>query len=509
MSGDPADVRTGLWMAMGAALGGVILGAVAVYMGLMGRPVDTLPPVLGAAATARAVAESPAGTDRDAVAPRPRLSTGLASAVASTRDAVVNLKTGRGLGAGVIVDSSGVVLTNYHVIADVLTMPPSRRIGGIHDELRGIPGVSAVFEDGRELPAVVLFSDPDEDVALLRLQPADTAERFEAAQLGRSGTLAVGEDVFAIGNPFGLTHTLSRGIVSALSRTDVLQNREVPLIQLDAAINVGNSGGPLFNLRGELVGIVTARVGEVQRVQAEGIAFALPIDHIRAFLKAVTQDGGARSGIVGVVVKPDIPFPKAAQDLGYTTGVVIDQVYEDYPAALAGLLPGDALVEMRGKRFDGLVVPAGASPALTLMQHIQKNVRALFPGEKLPVQVVRDGQLMTFEVEVRAANARDQAHIDMEELFGIVLATGGGVPRVQAVLSDSWLGGRRGVEQLVGMKVVQVLGRRVKTLEDLGLAVAEVRQLLRQSSAGGIRVGVWLEDAAGEPLWLMLPVSMA
>ena len=136
------------------------------------------------------------------------------------------------------------------------------------------------------------------DVGLAPLDPPDglgAAGHFRLnADVGVDAAVSrheVGQEVFAIGNPFGLTHTLSRGIVSAVDRTDVLPNRTVPVIQLDAAINIGNSGGPLFDLAGDLVGIVTAHLlGDNPRSRAEGIAFALPMDHVRAFLRAVTED---------------------------------------------------------------------------------------------------------------------------------------------------------------------------------------------------------------------------
>jgi hypothetical protein len=187
--------------------------------------------------------------------------------------------------------------------------------------------------------------------------------------------------------------------------------------------------------------------------------------------------------------------------------VVIDRVYEHYPAHEAGLRPGDVLVEVRGKRFDGLDAPDGASRAEAIMRNVQQTVRALFPGEKLPLTVVRDGRVLAMEIEVAAASERDQAHIDVEELFGIVLDSEGDVPRVQSVLDNSWLGRIGGARRLQGMRIVEVLGRRVKDLDDLAAAAAEVRSFLLKSNAGNLRVAVWFEDQKGQLVRLVLPVS--
>ncbi|MBC8068711.1 MAG: trypsin-like peptidase domain-containing protein, partial [Deltaproteobacteria bacterium] len=270
---EPSDVSSSGWLAAGTGLAGVLLGAAAVMLGHGDR--------LGAR---EPTAVSPVVIPMPAVPAAPSLP----DAVAATIGTVVSLRTPSSVGAGVIVDAEGWVVTNMHVVADVVGAAGISR-GSEHEA----PIVRARFLDGRELAATVVVADRDEDLAVLRLS-GDPGERFAAARLGVSTRLRVGESVFAIGNPHGLSHTVSSGIVSARDRPGP-GSGGVPLIQLDASINLGNSGGPLFTSDGALVGLVTGREREGQ-----GIAYALPVDHVRGFLHAITQQGGRRAGAVGL-----------------------------------------------------------------------------------------------------------------------------------------------------------------------------------------------------------------
>src|SRR5690606_36829024 len=171
----------------------------------------------------------------------------------------------------------------------------------------------------------VLVADSEEDLAILRLQPQSPDERFAAVTLGRSDALVVGQEVFAIGNPYGLNDSVSRGIVAGLDRTEVLEGRKLPLVQLDASINVGNSGGPLFALDGTLVGIVTLR-----RKDALGIAFAVPVDHVRGFLRAVSDpEAPRRSGAIGVEVRAQPVEDPGEAERGYEAWLEITRVLPD------------------------------------------------------------------------------------------------------------------------------------------------------------------------------------
>lgn len=455
------DDRPGsMWLAAGTGLVGVSLGAVAVLLGTRSaRSVSPMPPPAAVAPAPTAVtppadaaqASQPSGTE-------------LVGAVAQTRDSVVNLSTGRSLGAGVIVHTRGIVVTNYHVIEDALEVP--REAWPAVAELR--PTVTARFENGRELPAMVLVADRVEDLAILRLQPEDEDERFAAVSLGRSSTLRVGQEVFAIGNPFGLNHSVSRGIVSALDRTEVLRNRKLPLIQLDASINLGNSGGPLFALDGSLVGIVTLR-----RNDAEGIAFAVPVDHLRGFLDAVGDPTTPRrSGAVGMSIRGEQAGAEGPRS-GYAAWVRVLGVEPQSTAAAAGVKEGDLVVEVRGKRLDGLM-----QRPKDLGAYLVSTVRSLFPGERLPLTLVRGSEVISLEVEIGSAPSDRQALIDAEELLGLRLRPGSGIPVIESVVPESSL--TRFGTDMTGIEIVRLVDEEIESLEDLGAELSRLRARLRQ-----------------------------
>lgn len=455
------------WLAAAAGLVGVLFGGAAVFLGLARttlepRPLPAPPPPQ--APPSDPTPPAPAPQASLATLPTPDAPS-LAQTVAATRDAVVNLSAGERLGAGVLVDSSGTILTNYHVIADALRPRP---VGAIAQGA-GRPTATARFQDGRELPALVLVADAEEDLAILRLVSPREDERFGAVTLGTSADLEVGLEVFAVGNPFGLNHTVTRGIVSALDRTGVLPNPDLPVIQLDASINVGNSGGPLFDREGQLVGLVAAR-----SERAQGIAFAVPVDHLRGFLRAVADPHAARSGSIGVtLVGGDLPAEVTG--LGYAAGLRVSAVEPGSPAQTAGLREDDVLVELRGTRLDGL---AFASDDQALAQHVQRTVRSLFAGEALPMTVVRDGVEEALEVEIGAATPARQALIDAEELLGVRLAKSEGPPELTGFVPSSPLATYS--RALAGSTVVRVMGRDVTSMQSLGEELSRLRALVRQ-----------------------------
>ena len=463
-----------LWLAAGTGLVGVSLGAVAVLFGLRTGARDLRESEGAAVEECAAAAEAtPPAVER------PKGGT-LVEAVAATRDAVVNVATGRTLGAGVIVDPRGIVVTNYHVIADALAVP-----SGLRADASKSPTVTARFENGRELPATVLVADREEDLAILRLGASDPAERFAAVSLGRSSELAVGQEVFAVGNPLGLNHSVSRGIVAGLDRTEVL-GRKLPLVQLDASINVGNSGGPLFSLDGALVGIVT-----MKRRDAQGIAFAVPVDHVRGFLQAVSDpELPRRSGAIGLEIVARRATGRGDRRLGYGAWLEITKVFDDGSAARAGLRVGDAVVEVRGKRIDGIATGPGDAAGLSM--YLQSTVRTLFPGERLPLTVVRGDALERVEVEVGAAPPDTQATIDAEELLGLRLRPGTAV--IEGVLPGTPFATLR--RPLEGLQIVGLVDRKVASGEDLAAELARLR-VLRRESLGPLEVLVGLRDAKG------------
>jgi len=480
-----------LWMAMGSAVFGVLMGGVAVYLALLGqgeRAAPTNSPAISRAESTCCVsAEAPAFAATSGPS--------LIDAVARTRDTVVTLRSGSALlGAGVIINPSGVLLTNYHVIAPLLG--DSRR-----DGLARAQGSRLIVRlaNGRELPAALLLGEREHDVALLRLQPADSAEIFPTARLGRSVTLAVGAPVFAVGTPMGLEHSVSAGIVSALDRTHVLANRRLSLIQIDASINFGSSGGPLFDLEGALVGITTAMVE-----RAQGIGFAIPIDHVVGLLRAIDEGGGARrSGRIGVEALPATELSEATYRLGYRNGLVIDAVDAGSPADAAGLRPGDVIVELRGRRFDAL--GSGVVARKQFGASFVDMVRSLMPQERLEITVVRGEEVVALSLEIAAANAEEQARIDAEELLGLLLDPEG---KIRGWAPGSEIAAWRSHERLAGAQIRSIVGRRVASLEELGAALADLRQVVTRGRRSAISVTFELANG-GEIVVENFPISLS
>jgi serine protease Do len=230
----------------------------------------------------------------------------------------------RAMGSGFLIDGAGHVVTNAHVV-------------------EGADVVRVKLLDEREFKATVKGRDRHLDVAVLELQGA---QNLPVATLGSSDALRVGEPVIAIGNPFGLGHTVTLGIVSAKSRT-IGAGPYDDFIQTDAHINPGNSGGPLFDLRGEVVGINTAITA-----QGSGIGFAIPIDDVKGILPQLIEKGHLDRGRLGVVVQPmDWPLSRAL-GLDRPRGALVASVEPGSPAEKAGLQERDVIVAVDGKSID-------------------------------------------------------------------------------------------------------------------------------------------------------------
>ncbi len=493
----PAPSRgDSLWLAAGAAVFGVLLGGAAVFLGVRQAPsAPASEPVAAAAVPGLPELPSPAPDAGERCDGDCGQGHALVDAVAATREMVVTLRSKDTIGAGVVVDEKGLVLTNFHVIAGEIR-DPSHRVLSATTTPDAVGMVRARFADGRELPADLLVADRDQDIALLQLRPADSAERFKAVRLGRSSALQVGQGVFSVGTPLGLDHSVSQGIVAALGRTHILRSKQTPLIQLDASINVGNSGGPLFTLRGELVGITTATIE-----RAQGIAFAIPVDHIFALLRALKHGELARSGQIGVEVDVRAPVSAAAEALGYRNGLVLQQVFPAQPAARAGLQVGDIIVEARGQRFDKY--GAGEAARVRLAQEFVQMVRGLIPGETLALTVLRGEARLPVTLVVAAAPPDRQVFIDAEELLGLQLDEKDERPTVAGLRALAPITHWRGREQLLGARVAQIAGVRVQGMSDLRTVLAELRQLGRQ---GMVAITFALADGRELPI-VDFPVS--
>jgi len=277
-------------------------------------------------------------------------------------------QTVQSLGSGVIIDASGIIVTNDHVV-------------------RGASAIHVVLADGRQLEAEVVGSDAQNDLAVLRI-PAKGP--LPVARLGTSADLMIGETVVAIGSPFGLTKTVTSGVISAVGRS-FKANEEIynDFIQTDAAINPGNSGGPLLNVDGEVIGINTAIFGG-----AQGIGFAIPADKVRRIVAELKNFGKVRPAWVGLNVVE--LSPRTARRLGWDRnyGVLVDSVDAGSPAQTAGARAGDILAEVGGSAVEGgddfearlRGYPAKAPVGLLIWREGREHKISLTPVEFPPAQ---------------------------------------------------------------------------------------------------------------------------
>ena len=267
------------------------------------------------------------------------------------------------LGSGVVVDAAaGLVLTNHHVID---------KAGEI----------LVTLHDGRRVQAKLVGSDPETDIAVLRI----SAPGVTALPLGDSDRLRVGDFVVAIGSPFGLSQTVTSGIVSALGRSDLGIEGYESFIQTDASINPGNSGGPLVNLRGELVGLNTAILapggGNV------GIGFAIPVNMARAIMTQLVMHGEVRRGLLGVQTQDLTPALMQALGVKDRQGALVVRVDAGSPAQKAGLVEGDLVLMLDGK-------PIRNSADL------RNKVGLVRAGETVSLEIVRAGEPRQLRVEL-------------------------------------------------------------------------------------------------------------
>jgi serine protease DegQ len=265
-----------------------------------------------------------------------------------------------GLGSGVIVSPDGYILTNNHVIEEA-------------DEIQ------VTLNDGRTTAAQVIGTDPETDLAVLKINFTD----LSAITWGNSEQIAIGDGVLAIGNPFGVGQTVTSGIISALGRTQLGINTFENFIQTDAAINPGNSGGALVDVSGHLVGINTAIYS--RSGGSMGIGFAIPTSTARQVLEAIVRDGEVVRGWIGV--EPQDLTAELAEGFGLQpqAGVIITGVLQNSPAANAGLRPGD-------------VVTAVGGQTVTNVSELLSAVAALPPGQVSTLGVNRKEGRLTLNV---------------------------------------------------------------------------------------------------------------
>jgi serine protease Do len=373
--------------------------------------------------------------------------TSLAPLIRAVEAGVVNINTvnatgrfgaeGRSRGSGFVLTPDGLVVTNNHVVA-------------------GARQIAVRLSDSREFPAEVVGRDASTDVALLRLKGVGP-EPLPAVYLGDSDRLEVGDWVVAIGNPFGLDHSVAHGMISAKERVlgvDVFDD----FIQTDALINPGNSGGPLFNMRGEVVGVNTAIIKEGQ-----GIGFAVPINLVKDLLPNLRENGRLERGWLGVSIDDGQEWS------GGTVGeLVVRDVYRQSPASAAGIRTGDRIIAVNGK------------PIGSYLQLLRK-VALLAPGTQTRLTVQRQGgsQEVTVTLGPRPAPEALQA-----------LASPGNISEFGLVLEDVTpeVASKRGVEAYSGALVTGVVPRSAAAAAGLqpGDLITEVNRR-RVKDVQGVR----------------------
>ncbi|MFC0644927.1 S1C family serine protease [Cellulomonas phragmiteti] len=297
--------------------------------------------------------------------------------VAAVQDSVVAIdvqtQSGEGQGSGVIIDDDGHVLTNNHVVS------------GAQGDVR------VTLTDGRILEAEVVGTDASTDLAVVRL--VDAPDDLQAAALGDSDDVTVGDPVMAVGNPLGLANTVTTGIVSAVDRPVSTQavggeSAVTNAIQIDAAVNPGNSGGPLFDATGRVIGITSSIATLSQQSGSIGLGFAIPVNLTKNIASQLIADGQAEHAFLGVTLSDGT----ATADGVTRRGAVVESVSDGSPAAAGGVQAGDVIVAIGGD-------PVGGAESLTAF------VRSMASGDDTTLTVVRDGR--TIEVDVTLATRPD------------------------------------------------------------------------------------------------------
>jgi serine protease Do len=269
-----------------------------------------------------------------------------------------------------LLSSKAYILTNNHVV-------------------EGATRIRVTFKDGNEYDATVKGTDPKSDIAVLEIEASD----IPTLNLGDSSKLEVGEWVVAIGNPFGLTHTLTAGVVSAKGRTSIGITDYEDFIQTDAAINPGNSGGPLVNLDGEVIGINTAIFSRSGGYM--GVGFAIPINMAKGIAEQLLEGGEVTRGYLGIMIQNLTPDLAESFGVKHRDGILVAQVAEDSPAAEGGLMTGDLIVRYRGEKVNDV-------------GSFRNRVSLTRPGTEAEIEIIRQGDSETLEVTIGELNAGEQ-----------------------------------------------------------------------------------------------------
>lgn len=350
----------------------------------------------------------------------------------------------KGAGSGVIISEEGFILTNNHVV-------------------EGAREVTVTLADQKELKADIVGRDPKTDLAVLKIP---VRHHLPTAQLGNSDQLKVGDRVIAIGNPFGLTHTVTSGIVSAKGRV-IGAGPYDDFIQTDASINPGNSGGPLFNMNGEVVGINTAIIPNGQ-----GIGFAIPVNTAKPLIPQLVKDGKVTRGYLGVNIQSITPEIAAAMKLPGDKGALVADVMPDGPASKAGFQRGDIILAYNGKRVQdshdlpAMVAesPVGQEATVTLLRNGEKKEMkvtvAELPSDKDEVESSAKPEQGKWGLELQNVTPEMARRLDLQVQGGVM---------VSAVHADS-PADKGGIRR--GDMILEVNRHPVTTVEDVTRNIA-------------------------------------
>jgi serine protease Do len=345
--------------------------------------------------------------------------------------------TSQSLGSGFVWSSDGIIVTNNHVI-------------------EGASRIIVNLSDGRKVPATLMGVDPDSDLAVLRLAEKNLA----AAPIGTSADLMIGESVVAVGNPFGLSGTVTTGVVSALGRSVPSQDQSrtfTDFIQTDASINPGNSGGPLLNIEGKVIGINVAIYAE-----AQGIGFAIPVDRAKKVVQDILRYGEVHSAWIGAVTATITAEEARRLELETTRGAVVVRVFADSPAARAGLQTGDVITAVGGRPIDS-------------RESFSTATATIAPGEQLDLSITRKGAKRS--ISLRAAEAPGGLGLRiLEEVAGLQVADERRAVIIDGIARDSR---SAAIGLTSGDLIVGVNGSEVRSTQELN---AEVMRGAERSS---------------------------
>ncbi|MFQ5899428.1 MAG: DegQ family serine endoprotease [Candidatus Methylomirabilia bacterium] len=376
----------------------------------------------------------------------------------------------RAAGSGLLVDPSGYILTNNHVIENAAE-------------------ITVQLSDKRKFTATLIGRDPKSDLAVLRI---DAPSPLPVAELGDSDAIRIGEWAIAIGNPFGLDRTVTVGIISATGRTRVGVATYESFIQTDASINPGNSGGPLLNLDGQVIGINTAIVAAGQ-----GIGFAIPINMAGKIMRQLIDKGRVVRGWLGIAIQDLTDELASAFGVKPRSGVLVADVMEGSPAADAGLKAGDIITEFAGERIREVT-------------DLQKQVAATPPGERAVLTVMRDKKRsrLTVAVGEMPEEGTVVAAAEGKEDWGLTVT-----PLTPELAARHELTAKRGVvvtevevaspADKAGIRpgdaILEINREPVADVEALRAAIAKVKP--------GQRVPVYLQRAGGRNQYVVVETA--